>query len=124
MVVGYANKYDWQGIILSRLRVLGLIFFYHSVRSAVTAGSVLLDGKYVEPWLQFGFRIALFQCFAYAAVSLWLIGGAPWLFRWAFREQTIEAKAPREAEQKERMSVAHVVDAPSGYKPLDAPFSS
>lgn len=68
------------------VRILGLVFLYHAFQAAVSAASILLDGSFAQPWLQFSFRICVFQCLAYACFSLWLVGGAGWLIRWAFRE--------------------------------------
>ncbi len=76
------------------LRILGLVFLYHAVRAAVFAGSVVLGGMSLQPMV-----VSVFQCLAYAAASLWLIGGAPWLFRWAFREHKSETKSHNESRE-------------------------
>ncbi len=71
------------------VRILGLVFLYHAFQAAVAAISILLNGTFVEPWLQFSFRISIFQCLAYGGFSLWLIGGATSLCHWAFREPQV-----------------------------------
>jgi hypothetical protein len=80
------------------VRILGLVFLYHAFQAAVSAASILLDGRFIHPLLQFSFGILAFQCLAYACFSLWLVGGAAWLVRWAFREPKEQGNIRGETE--------------------------
>lgn len=70
------NTKDWFGLAV---RVLGLVFFYHAVVGLPLSIGMAFSGLQagLGPVLQFIWHLAL---------ALWLIRGAPFLMKLAFRE--------------------------------------